>query len=51
MIKTRIIKVKSIEDEEITMAMTMANIITTVIMKIITTMIIMTTKIGNLIKI
>ena len=48
MIKTRIIKVKSIEDEEITMAVTMANIITTVIMKIITTV---TIKIGSLIKI
>ena len=48
MIKTRIIKVKSIEDEEITMAVTMANIITTVIMKIITAM---TIKIGSLIKI
>ena len=53
MIKTRLIKVKSIENEEIIMAMTMIKtIITTAIMKIIIiTMMIMRTKIGNQIKI
>ena len=56
MIKTRIIKVKRIENEEIIMAKIMAIIttliiITTVIMKIIKIiMIIMRIKIGNLIK-
>ena len=53
MIKTRKIKVKSIENEEIIIAMAMAKIIiTTVIMKII--IIIMKTmriKIGNCLKI
>ena len=33
MIKTRLIKVKSMENEEVIMAMTMAKVITTVIMK------------------
>ena len=53
MIKTRKIKVKSIENEEIIMAMTMAKlIITTAIMKIIIIiMMIMRIKIGNRIKI
>ena len=53
MIKTRLIKVKSIENEEIIMAMTMSKIIiTTVIMKIIIIiMMIVKTKIGNQIKI
>ena len=53
MIKTRLIKVKSIENEEIIMAMTMTKIIiTTVIMKIIIIiMMIVKTKIGNQIKI
>ena len=53
MIKTRLIKVKSIENEEIIMAMTMTKIIiTTVIMKIIIiTMMIMRIEIGNQIKI
>ena len=45
MIKTRLIKVKSIENEE------MIIIITTVIMKIIIIMMIMRIKIGNQIKI
>ena len=53
MIKTRKIKVKSIENEEIIMAMTIAKlIITTAIMKIIIIiMMIMRIKIGNCIKI
>ena len=53
MIKTRIIKAKSIENEEIIMAMTMTKIIiTTVIMKIIIIiMMIIRIKIGNRIKI
>ena len=53
MIKTRLIKVKSIENEEIKMAMAMINIIlTTVIMTIIIIiMMIMRFKIGNQIKI
>ena len=53
MIKTRKIKVKSIENEEIIMAMTIAKlIITTAIMKIIIIiMMIMRIKIGNRIKI
>ena len=52
MIKTRLIKVKSIENEEIIMAMTMTKIImTTVIMKIIMIiMMIMRIKISNKIK-
>ena len=52
MIKTRIIKIKSIENEEIIMAMTMTKIIiTTAIMKIIIIiMMIMRIKIGNGIK-
>ena len=33
MIKTRLIKVKSMENEEVIMAMTMAKVIATVIMK------------------
>ena len=51
--KTRIIKVKSIENEEIIMAMTMTKIATTVIMKIIIIIMmrIMRIKIGNRIKI
>ena len=54
MIKTRKIKVKGIENEEIIMAMTMTKIIITtkVIMKIIIIiMMIMRIKIGNHIKI
>ena len=53
MIKTRIIKVKSIENEEIIIAITMAKIIiTTVIMKIIKIiMMTMRRKIHNCIKI
>ena len=53
MIKTRLMKVKSIENEEIIMAMTMTKIIiTTVIMKkIIIIMMILRTKISNHIKI
>ena len=52
MIKTRLIKVKSIENEEIKMAMRTTNIIITVIMKIIITiMIIMRIKTGNHMKI
>ena len=52
MIKTKLIKVKSIENNEIIMAMTMAKtIIPTVIMKIIIIiMMIMRTKIDNQIK-
>ena len=49
MVKTRKIKVKSIENEEIIMAMTMTKIIITKI--IITIMMRMRIKIGNLIKI
>ena len=53
MIKTRIIKVKSIENEEIIIAITMTKIIiTTVIIKIITIiMMTMRRKIHNLIKV
>ena len=51
MIKTILIKVKSIENEEIIMAMAMAKIIPTVIMKIIIIMMIMRIKIGNRVKI
>ena len=53
MIKITIIKVKSIENEEIIMAITMAKItITTVMMKIIIIiMMIMRIKLGNRIKI
>ena len=52
MIKTILIKVKSIENEEIIMAMAMAKIIIpTVIMKIIIIMMIMRIKIGNRVKI
>ena len=53
MIKTRLIKVKSIESEEIIMVMTMTKIImTTVIMKIIMIiMMIIRIKITKLIKI
>ena len=49
MIKARIIKVKSIENEEIIMAMTMTKITTTVIMKIIIIIMmrIMRIRIGN----
>ena len=49
MIKTRKIKVKSIENEEIIIAMTMTKTIITKIIKII--MMRMRTKIGNRIKI
>ena len=49
MVKTRKIKVKSIENEEIIMAMTMTKIIITKI--IITIMMTMRIKIGNLMKI
>ena len=53
MIKTRILKVKSIENEEIIIAITMTKIIiATVIMKIIITiMMVMRRKIHNRIKI
>ena len=53
MIKTRILKVKSIENEEIIIAITMTKIIiTTAIMKIIITiMMVMRRKIHNRIKI
>ena len=52
MIKTRKIKVKSIENEEIIMAMTMAKIIiTAAIMKITIIIMIMRIKIGNRMKI
>ena len=49
MIKARIIKVKSTENEEIIMAMTMTKIRTTVIMKIIIIIMmrIMRIRIGN----
>ena len=49
MIKTKLVKVKSIENEEIILAMTVSKIIMiTVIMKIIMiTIIIMRIKIGN----
>ena len=52
MIKTRLVKVKSIKNEEIIMAMTMKKIIiTTVIMKIIIIIMMMIRiKIGNQIK-
>ena len=51
MIKTGIIKVKSIENEDIIMAMTMTKIIATAIIKIIIIiMMIMRIKIGNRIK-
>ena len=52
MIKTRIIKVNSIENGEIIMAITMMKIITTVVMMIIIIIImIMRIQIGNFIKI
>ena len=52
MIKTRIIKVKSIENEEIIIAITLTKIIlTTVIMKIIIIIMTMRIKIRNHIKI
>ena len=52
MIKTTIIKVKSIENEDRIIVMTMTKItITTVIMKIIIIMMIMSIKIWNRIKI
>ena len=53
MIKTRLTKVKSIENEEIIMAMTMKNIIRTTVTMImmIIIMMIMRFKIGNQIKI
>ena len=51
MIKTGIIKVKSIENEDIIMAMIMTKIIATAIIKIIIIiMMIMRIKIGNRIK-
>ena len=50
MIKTILIKVKSIENEEIIMAMTMTKTIITVMMKIIIIMMIIRIKIGNCIK-
>ena len=51
MIKTRLMKVRSIENEEITMAVTLVKIIiTTVTMKIIIILMIMRIKIGNRIK-
>ena len=52
MIKTRIMKVKRIENEEITIAITMTKIIiTTVVMKIVIIMMTMRRKIHNRIKI
>ena len=52
MIKTRLIKAKSIENEEIIMTMTMTKIIiTTVIMKIVIIMMITRIKIGKSMKI
>ena len=51
MIKTRIIKVNSIENGEIIMAITMMKIITTVVMIIIIIIMIMRIQIGNFIKI
>ena len=52
MMKTKIIKVKSIENEEVIIAITMTKIIiTTVIMKITIIMMIMKRKIRNRIKI
>ena len=52
MIKTRVIKVKSIENEETIMARTMIKtIITTVIMIIFIIIMLMRIKIGNRIKI
>ena len=53
MIKTRLIKVKSIENEEIIMAMTMTKIIMTAVImkKIMIIMMIMRIKITKLIKI
>ena len=51
MIKTRIIKVNSIENGEIIMAITMMKIITTVVMMIIIIIMIMRIQIGNFIKI
>ena len=51
MIKTRIIKVNSIENGEIIMAITMMKIITTVVMIIIIITMIMRIQIGNFIKI
>ena len=51
MIKTRLMKVRSIENEEITMAVTLVKIIiTTVTMKIVIILMIMRIKIGNRIK-
>ena len=50
MVKIRLIKVKSIENKEIVMAMTMAKIIIAVIIKIIIIMMIMRIKIDNQIK-
>ena len=51
MIKTRLIKVKSIRNWRIIMAMTMTEIITAVIMKIIIIMMTVRIKIGRDIKI
>ena len=52
MIKTRIIQIKSITNEEIIMAITMTKIITTVILTIIIKIMLrMRIKIGNHIKI
>ena len=51
MIKTRIIKVKSIGNEEVIMAITKTKTITTVIMTIIIIMMIIRVKVGNCIKI
>ena len=50
MVKTRLIKVKSIENKEIVMKMTMAKIITVIIKIIIIIMMIMRIKIDNQIK-
>ena len=51
MIKTRLIKAKSIENEEIIMTMTVRKIITTVIMKKVIIMMITRIKIGKSMKI
>ena len=51
MIKTRIIKVNSIENGEIIMTITMMKIITTVVMIIIIIIMIMRIQTGNFIKI
>ena len=51
MVKTRMIKVKRIENDEMIIAITIIKIIITVIMTIMITITIMRIKIGNFIKI